>query len=37
MFKLELTNNRALYGDVVIIELLGTHEWKVKFKKVEED
>jgi len=33
MYKLDLENNRALFGDVVIIELNKREQWKPKFTK----
>lgn len=34
MYKLDLENNRSLFGDVVIIELTDRSEWRRKFKKI---
>jgi len=33
IYKLDLTNNRALFGDVVVIELSDKSSWKLKFTK----
>lgn len=33
IYKLLLRNNRALFGDVVIIELDGKEQWREKFAK----
>jgi hypothetical protein len=35
-YKLDLENNRSLFGDTVIIELMDRSEWRRKFKKVVE-
>lgn len=34
MYKLDLENNRSLFGDVVIIELADRSEWRRKFKRI---
>ncbi len=36
-YKLDLENNRSLFGDTVIIELADKSEWRRKFKKVADD
>lgn len=33
-YKLDLENNRSLFGDTVIIELADKSEWRKKFKKI---
>lgn len=36
-YKLDLENNRSLFGDTVVIELADRSEWRRKFKKISED
>ena len=33
-YKLDLENNRSLFGDTVIIELADKSEWRKKFKEI---